>query len=93
MTTEPTAVYSEDNLPANYLVGHMPQVTLDTKCDWQGGSLEIQIDSRRDQAEIVAFVPSISACVPHPGFAASSAIAAAHASACFALSTSSASWE
>ncbi len=57
VTDEPAAVYSEDGLPGNYLVAHMPQVTLSGTCDWQNGSLEVAIDTTREECELVLFVP------------------------------------
>ena len=57
VTTQPAAVYSENGLAANYLFGRMPRVTLTEKADWKKGSLEVQVDSARDQAEILAFLP------------------------------------
>ncbi len=38
----------------------MPQVTLRSEYDWQKGSLEVRVDSSRDEAEVVAFVPFFS---------------------------------
>jgi hypothetical protein len=57
ITTEPAAVYSENSLPANYLFGRMPHVALTSKADWRAGSLEIQMESSRDEAEIMACLP------------------------------------
>ena len=58
LTSQPVAVYSEDDLPANYLFGRVARVELGAQADWTGGSLDVQIDSGRDKAEIVAFLPS-----------------------------------
>ena len=60
ITAEPVAVYSENSLPANYLFGWMPKVTLNTKADWQKNSMNIEVDSSRDEAEIMAFLPLAS---------------------------------
>lgn len=57
VTTEPAAVYSENDLPANYLFAGMPKVRLQAKSDWRKGSLDIQVASSRDEAEIIAFLP------------------------------------
>ena len=57
ITTEAGGVYSENSLPANYLFGWMPKVTLSTKADWQKKAMNIEIDSKRDEAEIIAFLP------------------------------------
>jgi hypothetical protein len=57
VTTAPAAIYSENNYPANYLFGTMPQVTLEQKCDWGKGTLDIQLNSQRDEAELIAFLP------------------------------------
>ncbi len=55
VTAEPAAVYSENHLPANYLFGQMPNVRLRGTAG--RGSLEVEVDSDREQAEIIAFVP------------------------------------
>lgn len=55
VTTQPAGVYSEDDLPANYLFGRMPKLRLGGAA--QAGSLEVEIDCAREQAEIIAFVP------------------------------------
>jgi hypothetical protein len=60
ITTEPAAVYSENSLPANYLFGRMPKVTLESRADWAKGTIDIQVDSNRDEAEIVGFLPQSS---------------------------------
>ena len=60
VTAEPAAIYSESSLPANYLFGRMPKVTLHQNVDWKSGSVDIQIDSSRDEAEVIAFLPLAS---------------------------------
>ncbi|MBU0607700.1 MAG: hypothetical protein KKI08_07415, partial [Armatimonadetes bacterium] len=57
VTTDPAAVYSQNALPGNYLLGETPEVKLATKADWPKGTLEVQVDSRRDDAEIIVFLP------------------------------------
>ncbi len=57
VTTQPAAVYSEDDLPANYLFGRMPHVQLTGAVGAEAGSAEIDIDCEREQAEVIAFVP------------------------------------
>ena len=57
ITTEPAAVYSENNMPANYLFDRMPRVDVRVRADWEERSLEIAIDSERDRAEIMALLP------------------------------------
>ena len=57
VTAQPAAVYSEDGLPANYLFGQTPKVKLQTQTDWENGSIRVQIDSARKEAEIALFVP------------------------------------
>ncbi|MCE5237386.1 carbohydrate-binding family 9-like protein [bacterium] len=57
VTAEPAAVYSENGLAGNYLFGAMPRVALQTKADWQQGTLKAQVDSRRDEAEIILLLP------------------------------------
>jgi len=57
ITAQPVAVYSENSLPANYLFGQMPKVRLSVKADWKNGSVNVQVDSERDQAEIIVFLP------------------------------------
>ncbi|MBI3922011.1 MAG: hypothetical protein HY318_11390, partial [Armatimonadetes bacterium] len=57
VTTLPIAVYSENSLPENYLFAGMPKVKLHAKSDWKKGTIEVQVDSSRDQAEIIAFLP------------------------------------
>ena len=58
ITTEPAAVYSENNMPANYLFDRMPKVAVKASVDWKKGSLAIDIDSSRDKAEVVALLPA-----------------------------------
>ena len=60
ITTEPAAVYSENNLPANYLFDQMPKVGLSATADWKKKSVDVSIDSKRDQAEVIAFLPLAS---------------------------------
>lgn len=57
VTSQPEAVYSENHLPANYLFGRMPKVSLREKADWKKGSVKIQVDSSREEVEIVVFLP------------------------------------
>ncbi len=57
VTAQPAAVYSEDDLPANYLFGQVPNVQLRGTLDPKAGSVEIEIDSRRNEAEIIVFLP------------------------------------
>jgi hypothetical protein len=57
VTPSVAAVYSEDRHPANYLFASMPQVYLRPTCDWQRGALEVQIDSRRQEAELLLALP------------------------------------
>jgi len=65
VTAQPAAVYSENSLPANYLFGHVPQVTLSGRADWKSSSIEVQIDSSRNEAEITAFLPLTSHRLTH----------------------------
>ena len=60
VTPRAATVYSEDNLPANYLFGRMPKVALHEEADWRKGSLTVQVDSDRDVAEIVLALPLAS---------------------------------
>jgi len=57
VTTQPAAVYSENDLPANYLFGQMPNVRLRGSLDPRAGSVEVEIDSDREEAEIIVFLP------------------------------------
>lgn len=58
LTGEPAAVYSEHRLPANYLFGHTPRVSLTSRAEWAKGAVEVQVDSRRDDAEVVLLLPA-----------------------------------
>ena len=58
VTSQPMAVYAEDDLPANYLFGQTPRVALSRRGEWEDGSINIQVDSERDQVELMAFLPS-----------------------------------
>ena len=60
ITTQPVAVYSENSLPANYMFGWMPKVQLQAEADWKNGSVNIQVDSDRDETEVIAFLPLAS---------------------------------
>ena len=57
ITNQPVGVYSENSLPANYMFGWMPKVQLQVQADWKNGSVNIEVDSSRDEAEIIAFLP------------------------------------
>lgn len=57
ITTRPVAVYSENSLAANYMFNQMPKVRLNGKADWQKGTVDYEINSSREEAEIVAFLP------------------------------------
>ncbi|MCC7350922.1 MAG: carbohydrate-binding family 9-like protein [Phycisphaerales bacterium] len=56
VTTQSAAVYSENNLPGNYLFGEMPRVVLHENDDRDRGTIEIQVKSDRDQVEIISFL-------------------------------------
>ena len=60
ITDQPAAVYSENNLPANYMLARKPKVKLTATTNWTGGSVDIKIDSSRAEAEIIVFVPLAS---------------------------------
>jgi len=60
ITNRPAGVYSENSLPANYMFGRMPKVELRGRADPRRGSVSVQVDSSRDEAEIVAFLPLTS---------------------------------
>ena len=57
VTTQPAAIYSENYLPANYLFGQKVKVKLKASADWYRRTIEIQIDSQREHAEVVLFLP------------------------------------
>ena len=61
VTTEPAAVYSENGLAGNYLFGAMSRVSLQTKADGPKGTLNIEVNSARDEAEIIVFLPASGA--------------------------------
>lgn len=57
ITTQPAAVYAEENLPNNYLFNSTRQVRLQGSTDHNAGTARIEINSLRDTAEILAYVP------------------------------------
>lgn len=57
ITPQSTAIYSENDLAANYLFSGMPKVRLHERSNWEKGSIEVQIESDRDRAELLSALP------------------------------------
>ncbi len=57
ITSQPAAIYAENNLAGNYLFNQKPRVSLQDTTDWNNGTIEIQVESERDEAQIIAFLP------------------------------------
>jgi hypothetical protein len=53
----PAAVYSEDGLPANFLFSRTRKVALKGDVDRTTNEIKMQVNSQRDAAEVIAFVP------------------------------------
>ena len=57
ITDQPVAVYSENELPANYMFNQTRNVTLVSKYDWDRGTIAADIESSRAEAEVILFIP------------------------------------
>ena len=57
VSTQPFGVYSENRLPANYLFSTQPAVRFSGRVAEKDGLRSIEIDSDRDVAEVISFLP------------------------------------
>jgi hypothetical protein len=57
VTSKPAAVYAQRNLSSTYLFGRTPHVSLGASGNWDSGELDIAIDSQRETADVIIYVP------------------------------------